>query len=776
VTERTLSPSLFALLLVGCLLPAPLRAAAQADELLPPEEAFRFSAQLVDTGEAQLRWRIAAGYYMYRDKFRFSAQPDAVALGNPQFSPGKIKEDEFFGAVETYRDEVVIRLPLSVPPGTQEITLEALSQGCADAGVCYTPQRSSARLQLAAVDGEVGTASDAGGVLSRLRKLTAEPEFLPVDQAFKVSVRARDAHTLVAEFVPAKGYYLYRNKLGVMPAAGSGVVVKSLTLPRGEIKNDPNFGDTEVFYTPVQAVVVLGRKRGGEEHVSVEASFQGCAEAGLCYPPEHKRFDVVLAAFDSGAPPQRAPAKPPAAAAASTPGPTAESLPTTDQSMPAAVTAPVDESSRVAKILRERSFWGVVASFFGFGILLSFTPCMFPMIPILSGIIVGQGHRVSRGHALLLTSVYVLGMAVTYAAAGVAAGLSGTLLASALQTPWVLGAFAVLFVALALSMFGLYELQLPTALQSSLSDASNRMRGGTYWGVLAMGVLSAVIVGPCVAAPLAGALLYINQTRDAVLGGSGLFAMALGMGVPLLAVGASAGTLMPRAGAWMQTVKNFFGVVLLGLAVWIVAPILPAVVQMLLWAGLLICAAIYLHALDPLPHNASGYRKLWKGLGVIALLLGVALLIGALSGGRDILQPLAGLRTAGSAGDAVQPGPQFVKVVSIADLEQKLTQAAGRPVMLDFYADWCVSCKEMERFTFTDPKVRARMERMLLLKADVTANSREDAALLQRFGLFGPPGTIFFDADGNELARRVIGFQPAEQFAASLDAVLQPAS
>jgi thioredoxin:protein disulfide reductase len=779
VIERTLSLILFALLLAGCLLPCPARAAAQADDLLPPEEAFRFSAQLVDAREARLRWRIADGYYMYRDKFRFSAQPDVVALGSPQFPPGKIKDDEFFGPTETYRGGVVVRLPISMPAGTEEITLETLSQGCADVGVCYTPQRSSARLRLAAMDGEVEAAGDAGGVLSRLRKLTAdpEPEFLPVDQAFKVSVRARDAHTLVAEFVPAKGYYLYRDKLGVAPAAGSGVVVKSLTLPRGEIKNDPNFGDTEVFHTPVQAVVALGRKRGGEQHISVETSFQGCADAGLCYPPERKRFDVVLAALDSGAPTQRAPAKLTAAAAASAQEPTLEPPPATDQSVsPAAVTAPVDESSRVAQILHERSFWGVVASFFGFGVLLSFTPCVFPMIPILSGIIVGQGHRVSRGHALLLTSVYVLGMAVTYAAAGVAAGLSGTLLATALQTPWVLGAFALLFVGLALSMFGVYDLQLPTALQSSLSDASNRMRGGTFWGVLAMGVLSAVIVGPCVAAPLAGALLYINQTRDAVLGGSGLFAMALGMGVPLLAVGASAGALMPRAGAWMQTVKNFFGVVLLGLAIWILAPVLPAVVQMLLWAGLLICAAIYLHALDALPHNASGYRKLWKGVGVIALLLGVALLIGALSGGRDILQPLAGLRTAGSAGVPAQPGPRFVKVVSVADLEEKLTQAAGRPVMLDFYADWCVSCKEMERFTFTDPGVRARMERMVLLKADVTANSREDAALLQRFGLFGPPGMIFFDADGNQLARRVIGFQPAEQFAASLDAVLQPAS
>lgn len=642
-------------------------------------------------------------------------------------------------------------------------------------------QASGFSAQLAALEDEAGNASDAGGVLSKLRKLTAEsePEFLPVDQAFRVSVRARDAHTLVAEFVPAKGYYLYRDKLAVVLSADSGVAVKSLSLPRGEVKNDPNFGDTEVFHGPVQALVALERKGGGEQRVGVEAKFQGCAEAGLCYPPERKHFDVVLAALDAGGGKRLAapPAVPIPRVAAQSPAPTpAQQLTTAPSTSPRASVVPADESSRVAQILRESTFWGVVASFFGFGVLLSFTPCVFPMIPILSGIIVGQGHRVSRRHALLLTSIYILGMAVTYAAAGVAAGLSGTLLSSALQTPWVLGAFALLFVVLSLSMFGFYDLQLPAALQSSLSEASNRMRGGTLWGVLAMGVLSAVIVGPCVAAPLAGALLYINQTRDAVLGGTGLFAMALGMGVPLLAVGASAGALMPRAGAWMQTVKNFFGVILLGLAIWIVGPVIPAVVQMLLWAGLLICAAIYLHALDPLPHNTSGYRKLWKGVGVIALLLGVALLVGALSGGRDLLQPLAGLRTAGGAVDSVAPGPRFIKVGSVEELEGKLARAGGRPVMLDFYADWCVSCKEMERFTFTDPKVRARMDRMLLLKADVTANSPEDAALLKRFELFGPPGTIFFDASGKQLAQRVVGFQPADQFAASLDAVLQPAS
>ncbi len=586
-------------------------------------------------------------------------------------------------------------------------------------------------------------------VLERLRALTGEagtPQFLPVDRAFAVSVAALDTHTLIARFEPEDGYYLFRDKFAVtLDPPVDGVAVRAVELPAGEVKDDPNFGRTEVFHRPVEAVVRLAREAPARMPVSVEVQYQGCADAGLCYPPETRRFDLVLAAWD-GSPPL-----------AITRGSSAPGL---------------DENSRIAGILSSGSTWLVLVSFFGFGLLLAFTPCVLPMIPILSGIIVGRGHGVTRAHALLLSVAYVLGMALTYAAAGVAAGLSGTLLSAALQSPWVLGTFALLFVALALSMFGYYELQVPSALQSRLSSVSNRMKGGTMWGVFAMGILSALIVGPCVAAPLAGALLYINQTRDAVLGGGALFAMALGMGAPLLAVGLSAGTLLPRAGPWMQTVKYFFGVVLLGMALWIVSPVVPAILHMLAWAGLLIVSAIYLHAIDPLPHNAPGYRRLGKGIGVIALVLGIALLIGALAGGRDILQPLAGLRLVSAEQPAGAPGPRFEQVGSVAELEQRLAQAGGRPVMVDFTADWCISCKEMERFTFTDPAVRTRMDRMLLLKVDVTRNSPEDRALLRRFGLFGPPGIVFFDSTGRELPARVIGFQSARRFAASLDVVL----
>jgi thiol:disulfide interchange protein DsbD len=389
-------------------------------------------------------------------------------------------------------------------------------------------------------------------------------------------------------------------------------------------------------------------------------------------------------------------------------------------------------------------------------------------VPILSGILVGGGRRITKTRGFLLAAAYVLGMAITYAIAGVAAGLSGAMLAATLQNPWVVGAFAAVFVALALAMFGLYDLQIPVALQSRIAAASNRFGGGHAAGVFSMGALSALIVGPCVAAPLAGALLYIGQSRDVVLGGAALFAMALGMGVPLLAVGASAGALLPKAGPWMETVKRFFGVLLLAVAIYLVSPFLPVSVQMFLWAALLILTAVGLRVFDPLPADAHGFQRFSKGVGVLAFLAGIAYLIGAFSGSRDVLQPLSGLR-AGSAVDARHETP-FERIGSLAELDTRLRAAAGTPVLLDFYADWCVSCKEMERYTFSDERVRARFREMVLLQADVTVNSPEHAALLRRFRLFGPPGIVFFDREGREIpGLRVIGFQPADRFLAVLD-------
>jgi thiol:disulfide interchange protein DsbD len=429
------------------------------------------------------------------------------------------------------------------------------------------------------------------------------------------------------------------------------------------------------------------------------------------------------------------------------------------------------EDMLIAELFRGET-WLLIASFFGFGLLLSFTPCVLPMVPILSGIIVGRGHHLTRGHGLLLSGAYVLGMAITYALAGVAAGYSGALLSDALQNPWVLGSFALVFVALALSMFGLYELQLPATLQTRLAGASSRLHGGHFAGVFVMGMLSALIVGPCVAAPLAGALLYISQSGDAVLGGSALFAMALGMGVPLLAVGASAGALVPKAGPWMESVKRFFGVLLLAVAIYLVSPVIPMAVQMLAWAALLILSGVYLRAIDPLPPHARGFARFSKGVGIVALVAGIAYVIGALSGSRDLLQPLSGLRGVAGA-PAAGPAVAFQRVASIAELDAAVASARGKTVMLDFYADWCVSCKEMERYTFTDPGVQSRLAGMVKLQADVTVGTADHQALLRRFRLFGPPGIVFFDPAGREIqGLRVIGFQPAAKFTTVLDQAL----
>ena len=571
----------------------------------------------------------------------------------------------------------------------------------------------------------------------------AEPELLEPDKAFRFAARLMDERSIEVSYQIAPGYYMYRDRFR-FTAAPADVNLGKARLPDGKRHRDEFFGEVETYRGGLR--IVLPFERAGAPAIMLRAVSQGCADVGVCYVPYEHRAELKLASLVSEAP-------------------RTEALTAVFGAVPA---AGLDET--IAALFRG-GFWLVVASFFGFGLLLSFTPCVLPMVPILSGIIVGAGQPVTKMKGFLLASIYVFGMALTYAVAGVAAGLSGAMLSAALQNPWVVGAFAAVFVALALAMLGVYELQLPVALQSRLANASNRMHGGHAAGVFSMGVLSALILGPCVAAPLAGALLYIGQSRDVVLGGSALFAMALGMGVPLLAVGASAGTLLPKAGPWMDTVKRFFGVLLLGVAIYLVSPFISVSVQMFLWGALLIAMAIYLRVIDPLPSDAHGFQRFAKGIGMVALIVGVAYLVGAFSGSRDILQPLSGLRVS-----AVEGGPAetpFQRVNSPSELDARIGAAAGRTVMLDFYADWCVSCKEMERFTFGDERVKAKLRDMVLLQADVTANTAEHAALLKRFRLFGPPGIIFFDREGREIrALRVIGFQPAERFAAVLDQAL----
>ena len=568
--------------------------------------------------------------------------------------------------------------------------------------------------------------------------LAGAAELLHPVEAFKPSARALDGQTIEVRFDIAQGYYLYRDKFRFAVEL-ENVKLGTPLLPKGKEKMDETFGKVEVFYREALVRLPVERNSSGALPLTLQVTSQGCADAGVCYPPQKQQVSVQLPD----------PASVP-------PNPPAES----------------DESGRIARLLANATLWWVAASFFGFGVLLSLTPCTFPMVPILSGIIVGAGRNgqaVSHARAFALSLAYVLGMAVTYAGAGVAAALSGTMISSVLQNAWVLGGFALIFGALALSMFGLFELQLPSFLQSRITEEASHLHGGSLPGVALMGALSSLIVGPCVAAPLAGALLYIAGTGDVLLGGLALFCMGMGMGLPLLAIGLSAGTLLPKAGPWMVAVNKVFGVLLLASAVWIVSPLLPVAVQMLAWALLLIIPAVFMRAIDPLPQHAHGWQRFGKAIGVVMLFLGAAMLVGALSGATDPLQPLSGLSQAGNGNGGPRQLP-FERIRSLGELETRIA-GAGRPVMLDFYADWCVSCKEMERFTFSDARVQEKLSGWLLLQADVTANSPQDKELLARFRLFGPPGIIFFDPAGKELTGvRVVGFQKAEEFLSSLAA------
>ncbi len=599
-------------------------------------------------------------------------------------------------------------------------------------------------------------------------------ELLPPDEAFKISVEVRDGNTLIANLTPAKDYYLYRDKITFEPKQ-PGMVIEKVTLPPGKMKEDQTFGQTEVYYSPIQAIISLKREDpASEQLLTLAATYQGCNEpVGVCYAPIHKAIDLTLPAVKAaiGAVAEAVSGK----AAAAGIDATAELF-----QMPSRAPAIETEAYKIDQMFQTGDFWLILTGFFGIGLLLAFTPCVFPMFPILSGIIANRGKHVTKGHGFILALAYVLGMAITYAIAGVAAGLSGAMLSAALQNAWVLGTFAVIFVLLSFSMFGFYELQLPGSLQTKLSEEAGHLKGGHLTGVFGMGALSALIVGPCVAAPLAGALLYISQTRDVILGGSALFVMALGMGVPLLLLGASAGALLPRAGAWMESIKQFFGVLLLAVAIWLISPVINEVVHMSLWAALLIISAIYLHAIDPLPERSSGLQKFLKGIGVIALLVGIALLIGILSGSRDVLQPLSKISMTSAdtmnMGEAVASNHAalpFQRVKTITELNEQIQQSRDKYIMVRFHADWCVSCKEMDRFTFSDSKVQSRLKDVVLLEIDVTDGTPDDTDLLKRFKLFGPPGILFIDRQGNDISDiKVIGFLNKNDFLTVLNAVL----
>ncbi|MDX1481950.1 MAG: protein-disulfide reductase DsbD [Woeseiaceae bacterium] len=707
---------------------------------LRPEDAFRYA--VTDTGDAfEVDWAIEDGYYLYRDKLAFDSPTPGIVLGKPRLPAGLPYEDEWFGKQQIYRENFYVRIPYRIEgeaPATAELVIT--SQGCADVGLCYPPQTWTEEVPLRKV-AAVGL-TPAGNSAAEPGLGAATGDFPPPDEVFFPDVFAVDGNTVEVGFRIIPGYYLYKDKLSVR-ALGEKALAGRLELPAGKVKFDEFFGESEVYYDEVLGRLSIARATPEAMDLDLEIGYQGCADGGLCYLPQTKVLTVSLPAATT----------------------------VTDLSTLATAGAPLSEQGRIGQIIAASPLWTVVTAMFGFGLLLAFTPCVLPMVPILTAIIAGEGDEVTPGRGFGLALSYVLGMAIVYTAAGVVAVAAGAQVQAAFNQPWVLTLFAALFVVLAAAMFGAFDLQMPSALQSRLAALSADQKRGTVVGAFVMGALSSLIVTACVAPALVAALAVMAQSGDYFRGGLALFAMSLGMGAPLLLVGAAQGKFLPKAGPWMVAVKGAFGFVMLGLAIWMLSRFLPGTVILALWAVLIFMLGVFMGGLTTLGTDSSVPQKLGKGFGSLAILYGVLLVIGAAAGGSNPLRPLAALNLGGAGGtlSAAHEELPFRRIKTVADLDRELeaAAAAGRSTMLDFYADWCVSCKEMEAWTFTDPTVQAALANTVWLQADVTANDAEDKALLDRFGVFGPPTIIFFGSDGEQRhGYEVVGYMKAENFAA----------
>ncbi len=695
-----------------------------------PDQAFQVTAAASSANTLRIDWTIANGCYLYRNRIKVKSQ-GATQLGVLALPEGEPHQDEYFGKQQIYHHTLSATLPVvrAAAAGALNVAVDVTYQGCAEVGLCYPPITKTLNVTLPPADAAGGGVAGAA---------TDQAKFLNPDQAFQASATAAGPDSVRLDWKIADGYYLYRSRMKAKSA--SAVQLGALALPAGKSQTDEYFGAQQIYEHAVSATLPVARPGGaGAMNIAVDVTYQGCAHAGLCYPPITKTLAVTL---------------PPAGAAG---GGTVAAAP--DAGATTAGSSFISEQDRLAALIRAGNLLLVLGTFFGLGLLLAFTPCVLPMVPILSGIIAGHGANVTTTRAFMLSLTYVLGMACTYTAAGVAVAAAGSHVQALFQQTWIIVLFAGLFVVLALSMMGLFTIQMPTAIQTRLSAASNRQTAGSFGGVAVMGALSALIVTTCVAPPLVATLAVIGQSGNMARGAAALFAMSLGMGAPLLVVGASAGKLLPKAGPWMDTVKQLFGVMMLGVAAWMLTRVTPAGATLVLWAVPAAVAAWLLW------RGARGIRHLPILVRAAALLAGayaVVLVVGAGLGSTDPLAPIPAL-----AGQHQELSFRTIKSSTDLDREVAQAQASGHAVMLDFYADWCVSCKEMEKYTFTDPAVQATLRNVVLLRANVTANDTDDQALLKRFGIYGPPTIAFYGVDGHERAPyRVVGFMKAPEFAA----------
>lgn len=766
--EKRLSLPAIKLALVALLAYGAGNAYAQGDELLPSDEAYAFDVSVTEAG-LDARWTIADDYYMYRDKLSFSL---ADSAGKPieldyEYPKSKKKSDPIFGDVEVYFHQANFMIPAGAASG--DVVLTVKGQGCNEpVGVCYPPIKheiplsliSSAAAQTAVVPLMNATPGEAGELnsIDELRDLLggadgADEELLPADEAFKVSA-ITDRDNLVVRFDVADGYYLYQSKLKFNSNTHS---LTQAVLPEGELKQDEYFGEQVVYKHQFDALLKPVGAGSGETLV-LKTEYQGCADLGVCYPPQKKTFELSVAGLISSASAQQGELEDPDPEAAST------------ASASAAVAATNEK-----KVGKSDALWWILLTAFVAGVGLTFTPCVLPLIPILSSVIGGQGPDITKAKAAWLASIYVLGTAVTYAAIGAVAGATGDQLQAYFQNAWAIGIMSGIFVVMALSMFGIFEIQMPSFLQSKLASSSQGIKGGSTVMVFILGLISALIVGACVSPVLISFLSLAIAKGSPVLGALTMFSMAMGMGIPLILIGMGAGHLIPKAGVWMDKVKYVFGVMLIAVAVYLLS-VLPGVPVLYFWSALFIVVAVYMGATQSLPEAASGWAKLFKGIGTLLLIWGVLALVGAIYGQRDILKPLPEqLFTA--APQFVAPGDSsielrehpFERVNSVEELDQRMADAvkSGKNVMIDYYADWCVECVKMEKSTFKNRAVREELAtRYVALQVDVTDPKDEKRKLLKkRYGVFGPPAALFFDSNGVLMEdKNFYGFMNADKF------------